>query len=126
MRRYNDITIERAALHIVNPRQGQLVLTEIDLDLGNGVSEFLSTHVERGLSDPKASAASFVVAGADRASGIAGTILDSAAGFIAHSALLARLLYAASENDERVKDGTLAVLRCRKLHAHYPPLRPNS
>lgn len=112
MRNYDDITIEQGALHIVNPRQGHLGLTEAELDLGDGVSEFLTAHVERGLADPQASAASFIVAGADRASGIAERILGPGREFVAHTADLARLLYAASENDERVKDGTLAVLRC--------------
>jgi hypothetical protein len=113
VRNYADIRVNRGALHVVAPKDGHLRLTETPLDLGDGVGEFLAEHVQGGLSDRKATAARFIVMGQDRVSGVCDRILASGAQFVQRSGRLAQLLYAASEGDERVSDGTFAVLRCQ-------------
>lgn len=119
MRTYTNVTVEGGAVHVVSPRAGHLGLTEAALDLGNGVREFLTTHVQRGLADPRASAARFVVPGPERASGTCEAILADGSGLVPRSADLARMLYDVSEADERVADGTVAVLRCSATEARF-------
>jgi hypothetical protein len=113
MRDYREIEVERGAVHVVAPRVGQLRLTEAELDLSGGVGAFLAGHVERGLADPRARAAAFTDGPAGRAGAACAAVLASGSCFVAGTAQLARLLHEASASDERVADGTLAVLRCR-------------
>lgn len=71
MRRYSEITIDRAAVHVVAPKRGVLTKTTAPIDLDDTVSEFLAAHVGKGLSDNQALAGRFKVVGNDRAEGIA-------------------------------------------------------
>lgn len=112
MRTLTNVTVGRAALHIVSPREGLLTLTQGLLDLADGVDGFLADHVERGLGDPKAAAADFVGTGEHHAGPISRAILSGRSSLLDGSQALARLLYGATEHDERVSDGTLAVLAC--------------
>ena len=112
VRNYADIHVELAAMQVVYPRQKRLRVTQTALELDDEVRKFLEDHVRGGLADPTAIAANFVVVGDERASGTFGKILTRTEGFVDHSGRLARLLYEASEHDERVSDGTVALLRC--------------
>lgn len=114
VRDYHDIAIVGAALHVVAPRAGHIETTddELELPLPDDVAEFLSGHVERGLADSKARAAQFIVLGADRAQGAVDQILADPATLVEGSAQLARLLYEASKDDDRVSDATFAVMVC--------------
>lgn len=119
MRNYTDVRIQNGALHVVAPKGGRLRLSETQLDLGNGVGEFLAGHVVRGLADGKARAANFIVKGANRTSGLCGRIVTSGTKFVERSGQLAQLLYTASEADERVSDGSFAVLRCGSAQEQF-------
>lgn len=119
MRNYTDVRVQRAALHVVAPKAGRLRLTETPLDLDNGVGKFLAEHVVGALADERAKSAKFIVMGDDRASGLCRRILASGTQFVEHSGLLAGLLYAASEGDDRVSDGSLVVLRCRSAEERF-------
>ena len=119
MRNYDQITVQRGAVHVVNPRQAHLGLTEAELDLGHGVDEFLAGHVSRGLVDPKATAAQFVDGAHDGAAHACQAILDERTGFVTHTAALATQLYNASEQDDRVSDGTVAVLACTSSQERF-------
>ena len=112
MRSYGDIHVELAAMQVVYPRQRRLRLTQAPLDLDDEVRRFLEDHVRAGLRDPSAIAANFVVLGDERASGTFDKMLHGTADFVDQSGRLARLLYEASEHDDRVSDGTVALLRC--------------
>jgi hypothetical protein len=117
VRDYHDITIGRVALHVVAPRAGKLETTDEELDrpVADEIAAFLAGHVERGLHDPQARAARFIVPGPDRAQGAADSILASSDALLTSSGQLASLLYKASKGDERVSDATLAVVVCAAL-----------
>ncbi len=119
MRNYSDVQVQRGAIHVVAPKDGRLRLSEATLDLGDGVDEFLAGHVERGLSDRKATAAKFIVFGDDRVSGLCSQILASEARFVQRSGRIAKLLYGATQGDERVSDGTFAVLLCASANEPF-------
>lgn len=116
MRTYQDIEVNRAVVHIVAPRRGALHTSSAEVELTNGVRDFLAAHVTQGLADPKALAANFKVVGPDRTEGLCRKIIDSGSEFVARSSALAKRLYEASTtpegSDSRVSDGTLVVTRC--------------
>ncbi|MGF1467125.1 MAG: nucleoid-associated protein [Sandaracinaceae bacterium] len=109
LRSYADLRVEAAVVHLVNPRVGRLALSQAELALDDGVGDFLRTHVRRGLDDARASAARFLAGSA--AGELCRKMLASRASFVAHSVRLARRLYGSSEDDQRISDGTLAVVR---------------
>lgn len=121
MRAYRDIGINRAAVHIVAPRRGILHTSNAEIELLDGVRDFLTAHVTQGLVDPKALAANFRVTGPERTEGICRKIIDSGSEFVARSSALAKRLYDASTtpegSDTRVSDGTLVVARCSATDA---------
>lgn len=116
MRRYADIAVKRAAVHVVAPKRGVLHQSTAEVQLDAPVKEFLVAHIAQGLSDSQALAGRFKVVGEVRAEGICRRILASGSDFVGRSAALAKLLYDASSNsagtDARVSDGTLVVARC--------------
>ena len=116
MRRYTDIAIKRAAVHVVAPKRGVLHQSTAEIDLDEPVREFLADHVAKGLVDGQALAGRFKVVGNDRTEGICRRVISSGADFVPRSAALAQLLYDASSKqagtDARVSDGTLVVARC--------------
>lgn len=112
MRDYTNIIVVAAAIHIVAPREGRLTLTHALLDIDEGVADFLAHHVQRGLGDAKAAAADFIGSAPNHAGPIARAALDGSRDLLAASRELAKKLYEATEEDERVSDGTLAVLSC--------------
>ena len=119
MRDLHAITIVRGVTHILAPRDPKLMLrlSEVELPLDPGVVDILAAHVDGGLHDAQARAAVFAVRGHDRACGVFAKLLGARPRLIELSQLLARRLYAIAERDERVSDGTLAVVICRALGA---------
>ena len=116
MRRYADIAVKRAAVHVVAPKRGVLHQSTAELQLDAPVKEFLAAHIAQGLGDSKALAGRFKVVGDARAEGICHRVVASGTDFVGRSASLAKLLYDASSNtsgtDARVSDGTLVVAKC--------------
>jgi hypothetical protein len=116
MRAYQDIEVNRAAVHIVAPRRGVLHASSSEIALVEDVSAFLVAHVTQGLVDRKALAANFRVVGPERTEGICRQIIDNGGGFVPRSSALAKRLYDASTtpegSDSRVSDGTLVCTRC--------------
>ena len=116
MRRYTDLKISHAAVHVVAPKKKRLRRSAAPIKLDPAVTEFLVEHVTQGLADGRALAATFKVTGADRTEGICRSIITSSRGFVDKSAELAKLLYDASSgqtgSDARVSDGTLVVAKC--------------
>lgn len=116
MRLYAKVTVDRAAVHVVAPKRGQLLQSSAEVHLDVGVRSFLTQHICKGLSDSNAVAARFKVTGEGRAEGVCRTIEASGGDFVAHSGRLAKLLYEASgsdaKTDARISDGTLVVVRC--------------
>jgi hypothetical protein len=117
VRDLHDIQITRGVTHILAPRDPEqlLQLSEAELPLEGGVADILAAHVEGGLQDVKAKAAKFVDRRDDHACGAFGRLLGGRPRLLENSQELARMLYEIAENDERVSDGTLAVLLCRAL-----------
>jgi hypothetical protein len=116
VRAYRDIEVNRAAVHIVAPRRGTLHTSSADIELVEGVRDFLKAHITRGLVDRSALAGNFKVTGSERTEGLCRKIIDSGSEFVARSSALAKRLYDASTtpegSDSRVSDGTLVVARC--------------
>ena len=116
MRRFADIAVKRAAVHVVAPKRGVLHQSTAELQLDAPVKDFLAAHIAQGLVDSKALAGRFKVVGQDRAEGVCRRVLTSDTDFVGRSASLAKLLYDASSipagTDARVSDGTLVVAKC--------------
>jgi 37-kD nucleoid-associated bacterial protein len=116
MRKYTDIAVKRAVVHVVAPRREVLHQSTAELDLDEPLRNFLTAHVTQGLADGKALAGKFKVVGAERTEGICRSIISSGTDFVPRSAALAQRLYDASSKpdgtDSRVSDGTLVVARC--------------
>jgi hypothetical protein len=117
IRDFHDIEILRGVSHVLAPRDPELLLrvSEAELPLGGGVGDILAAHVDGGLHDAQAKAAAFAVRRDDRACGAFTKLLGVRPRLIEVSQDLARSLYVIAENDERVSDGTLAVLLCRAI-----------
>jgi nucleoid-associated protein YejK len=114
MRDFHDVKILRGVTHVVAPRSPQLLLqlSEAELPLGQGVGDILAAHVDMGLHDVQAKAATFVARRDDDACGILERLLSSRPRLVDLSRQLAQRLYRIAERDARVTDGTLAVLLC--------------
>jgi hypothetical protein len=116
MRKYTEIAVRRAVVHVVAPKRGVLHKSIAEIVLDAPVRDFLIAHVTQGLADGQALAGRFKVVGADRTEGICRSITSSGTEFVSRSAALAQLLYDASSKpdgtDSRVSDGTLVVARC--------------
>lgn len=116
MRKYTDIAIRRAAVHVVAPKRGVLHQSTAEIDLDDPLRDFLTAHVTQGLADAQALAGRFKVVGTERTEGICRSIISSGTQFVQRSAALAQRLYEASSKpdgtDSRVSDGTLVVARC--------------
>jgi hypothetical protein len=116
VRKYVDIVVKRAAVHVVAPKRGVLHLSSAEIELDAPVRDFLSAHVIQGVRDNTALAGNFKVVGAGRAEGLCRQIIASGSDFVGRSGALAKLLYDASSKesgtDARVSDGTLVVARC--------------
>lgn len=119
MRDLHDVTIVRGVTHILAPRDPLMLLrlSEVELPLDPGVVDILAAHVDGGLHDAQARAAVFAVRREDRACGVFTKLLGARPRLIELSQLLARRLYTIAEGDERVSDGTLAVVVCRAVDA---------
>lgn len=125
MRDLHEIEVLRGVTHVIAPRdRTQLLrLSEAELPLGDGVGEILAEHVDGGLRDSQAKAASFIDRRDDRPCGVFAKLLGSRPSLVKTSQLLARNLYAIAENDDRVSEGTLAVLLCRGRHGDGEEVR---
>jgi hypothetical protein len=117
VRDLQKIAVARGVVHLVAPRSAGLVLSEGELPLGGGVADFLAGHVDQGLRDPQASAANFAVHDEDRAFGLCDRLLAPEPPIIEISQRLATQLYGIMQRDERVSDGTFAVLLCDAVEA---------
>ena len=115
MRDLHDIEVIRGVSHVIAPRdESQLLrLSHAELPLGGGVGEILAAHVDGGIHDSQAKAASFVDRRADRPCSLFAKLLRARPRLIEVSQRLAEALYAIAEEDQRVTDGTLAVLLCK-------------
>jgi hypothetical protein len=115
MRDFHDIEIVRGVCHVLAPRDPQqlLRLSEAELPLGGGVRDILAAHVDTGLHDSQAKAALFADRRKERACGVFGKLLGAGPRLVELSQQLARALYTIAEKDERVSDGTLAILLCK-------------
>lgn len=113
MRELRDITIDQAIIHMIEPKQGRLVLSESALPADNEVYGFLGAHALGGLMDPQAKAVRFIVIGEDRAQGLCDRILADKSELVDASQGLAKLLYDVSQGDKRVSDGALVVTICK-------------
>lgn len=115
MRDLNEVEVLRGVSHILAPRDPaqQLKLSSAELPLGGGVGEILAAHVDRGLHDVQAKAAAFVDRRDDRPCGAISRLLGARPRLVDLSQRLATALYGIAEDDERVSDGTLAVLLCK-------------
>ncbi len=112
MRDLQKIIAAQGVVHLVAPRSGGLVLSEGELPLVGGVADFLAGHVDQGLRDSQAKAANFAVRGEDRAFGLCDRLLAPQTQILEISQQLATQLYEVMQGDDRVSDGTLAVLLC--------------
>jgi hypothetical protein len=119
VRRWTDVTITDAAVHLVAPRRAELSCSTAPVAVDEAVGSFLAEHVTKGLEDGNGMASRFRVQGAERAEGVCRHILASRRDFVARSARLAKLLYDASRGqdavDARVSDGALVVARCQAM-----------
>lgn len=115
MRDLHDIKVTRGVSHVIAPRDASrlLKLSEAELPLGDGVGNILAGHVDNGLHDSQAKAAVFADRRDVRACGSFSKLLGKKPRLVNISQQLASTLYAIAENDERVSDGTLAVLLCQ-------------
>ena len=118
LRNLKGITVRRAIIHQVAPKQGKLVLSERALPLDADVFSFLGAHVQAGLHDPQGKAVRFVVHGADRTADLCDQLLASPDEFVRASQGLARRLNEVSQGDKRISDGALAVLICDATEPH--------
>jgi hypothetical protein len=125
VRDFHDIEILRGVSHVVAPRDPTMLLrlSEAELPLGGGVGEILATQVDGGLHDAQAKAAAFVARGDERVCGACTRLFGQRPRLVELSQQLARGLYAIAENDERVSDGTLAVLLCKAVTADGTTVR---
>ena len=112
MRELQQLKIRRAIVHLVLPRQERLVLSTSELAKQPPVTGYLERHIQRGLEDTQARAANFVVVGEERVAGVCDRLLGERPRFVDLSQRLARRLYDVTIGDDRISDGTLAVLLC--------------
>lgn len=117
MRDFHQIEILRGVSHVLAPRDAAMLLrlSEAELPFDHGVGDILAAHVDGGLHDAQAKAAVFADRRDDRVCGVARKLLGAKPRLINLSQGLAKSLYEIGENDERVSDGTLAVLLCQAL-----------
>jgi hypothetical protein len=117
VRRYTNITVSDAAIHVVAPRRGELHRSSAPVQVTEAVATFLGEHIAGGLADGNARASRFKVSGPDRPEGLCRAIVASRRRFVEHSARLAQHLFDASttetSTDTRISDGTLVVARCQ-------------
>jgi 37-kD nucleoid-associated bacterial protein len=114
-----DVKLLRGIVHVVDHRQEQPVLSELELDLehhGELVSYF-EGQVRNALGDPAAGAANFKAAGT-RARELCASALAQPERFVLLSQELARLLFDAMGKDLRISPGSLAV--CLYEGSSYP------
>jgi hypothetical protein len=112
LRNYEDIEVVSAVLQLVDPSAGQTEFSQAEAPLDPEVAEFLAGHVERGLGDAQAKSADFVVRGDDRVDGLCDRLLADPSLLVETSQALAELMFKVIVADERVSDGTLALLLC--------------
>lgn len=117
MRDFHDIEIVRGVSHVIAPRDAAagLRLSEVELPLDPAVTEILAAHVAGGLRDDQAKAAVFVERGDGHASAVLAKLLGPRPRLVDVSQELARRLYDIAAKDQRVSDGTLAVLTCNAV-----------
>jgi hypothetical protein len=115
MRDFHDVKILRGVSHVLEPRNPKalLVLSEAELPLDGGVGDMLAAHVDGGLHDAQAKAAVFADRRPDQTSNVCARLLSARPRLVELSQQLASALYAITESDDRVSDGTLAVLLCQ-------------
>lgn len=125
MRDFENVRVVRGVTHVVAPRDPQqgLRLSEAELPLMPAVVDILSAHVAGGLSDSQARATSFADRRDDRPCGAFAKLLGQRPRLVDVSQQLAAALYAIAEEDERVTDGTLAVLLCPATDAAGAKIR---
>lgn len=125
MRDLHDVEVVRGVSHVIAPRDSTqlLRLSHSELPLGGGVGEILAAHVDGGLHDSQAKAASFVDRRADRPCMAFTGLLGARPRLVEVSQQLAQTLYAIAEEDQRVTDGTLAVLLCKARDAEGAEVR---
>jgi hypothetical protein len=113
MRHSQGITVQRAILHLVDPKtEGGYVLSERELPLKSQAefAAYLADHVEESLHDPAARAASFDRTKLDAALlPICTGLLVGRAPFVKGSCDIASHLHTLISNDKRISSGTLAV-----------------
>ncbi len=119
MRDLHDVEVIRGVSHVIAPRDSMqlLRLSHAELPLGGGVGEILAAHVDGGLHDSQAKAGSFVDRRADRPCAAFMRLLGPRPRLVEISQQLAQTLYAIAEEDQRVTDGTVAVLLCKARDA---------
>lgn len=129
VRDLHDIQVTRGVSHVIAPRDASqlLRLSEAELPLGGGVGDILAGHIENGLHDAQAKAAVFADRRDDRACGTFTKLLGPRPRLVDLSKHLAQALYVIADNDERVSDGTLALLLCKGVNdageiARFPAL----
>jgi hypothetical protein len=115
MRYLQGVEVVRGVTHVVAPRDQKqgLRLSTAELPLDSDVAEILAAHVSTGLADTQARASSFIDRRSDRPCGAFSKLCGQRPRLIEVSQQLATALYAIADEDERVKDGTLAVLLCK-------------
>ena len=125
MRDLYGIEVRRGVSHVIAPRDATklLQLSAAELPLSGGVGEILAAHVDNGLHDAQAKAAVFADRRDQRACGTFAKLLGKKPRLVELSQQLAHALYAIAENDERVSDGTLAVLLCKGVGADGAEVR---
>jgi hypothetical protein len=118
VRDLHTITIRRGVTHVIAPKdeQQQLRLSDAELPLGDGVGEILAAQVDAGLHDSQARAAVFVDRRADSACGTFDRLFGARPRLVDLSKTIARRLYAVAETDNRISDGTVAVLQCQGVN----------
>jgi hypothetical protein len=112
VREIQEVVVAHAVLQLVAPRSGQIDLSQVPLPLDDDVAAFLTAHIVRGLHDSQAKAADFVIRGEGRTADLCNQLLADETRLVEISQQLAENMYKASEDDDRISDGTLAVCLC--------------